>query len=342
MSDPIRVAGIGLGNLGQIELAKYDAMDGVEVVAGADVSESMREEFREQSDVPVYEDYAELLAEHGDELDAANIVTPHTLHHEHASACLEAGLHVFLEKPLTTDIDHARDLVTTARERDLVLVVGYQRHFHPVYQRIRDLLESGRIGDVHALNAYMGQNWIRKFTDAWRTTPSLSGGGQLYDSGSHLLDTVLWTTDSEPVSVAAQMDYRDHDVDVNSALAFQLTRDDRPVTGTVTVTADGAEDPSTYEGLVIWGTEGRLSFTDGTLRIADRGAEPETIPVGEDPGFHELVRRKLTDFVESIRGEHEPAVPGAFGLEVVAFTEAAYEAYESESVVDVRQYLDGE
>jgi len=131
------VAAIGLGLLGRIECRAYQSIDDVELVAGADVSPDARETFENEFDVPTYEDYETLLDEHAAEIDAVNVVTPHTLHYEHASACLERDLHVFLEKPLTTDFDDAVSLVEESNRRDLVLQVGYQRHFDPVFQEIK-------------------------------------------------------------------------------------------------------------------------------------------------------------------------------------------------------------
>jgi predicted dehydrogenase len=335
----VRLGAIGLGQLGRIELETYDEMADVEFVAGADVSEPAREACDSSFEVPTYASYETLLAEHGEDLDAVNVVTPHTLHHEHAMACLERDLDVFIEKPLTTDVDDARDLVETADDRDCVLVVGYQRHFVPVYQRLKELVDDGEIGDIHQVSCHLGQDWIRKFEDAWRTDPTLSGGGQLYDSGSHLLDTLLWTTGTEPRSVAAQIDNRGHDVDVDSALALRLDRDGERVTASVAVTADGVCDPGTYEGLTVWGTEGRLAFDGTRLSLTRRGEETVHLDAATI-GFREGLRRKLGDFVAAVQGEKAPAVPGSFGLRVVALTEAAYEAAERGETVAVPSPLD--
>lgn len=338
----VKLAAIGLGQLCMYELDTYDTMEGVEIVAGADIAPDGREQFEERFGGPAYEDYETMLREHASTLDAVTIVTPHTLHYEQAMACLENNLHVFLEKPLVTDIEDAHELVATAQRRDRVLVVGYQRHYHPVYSKIKDVIDSGQIGDVHTVSCYMGQNWIRKFPNAWRTDPALSGGGQLYDSGSHLIDTLLWTTGTTPVSVSAMMDYGEYSVDVNSSLALRLERDGRPVTAGVTITADGVQDPNTYEGLNIWGTEGRVTYGQDVLTVTPRGKSPERIETDGEADFQTLLAKKLGDFIEAVRGEHPPTVPGSFGQIVVALTEAAYESYETESVVDVRPYLDVE
>ncbi|WP_227356616.1 Gfo/Idh/MocA family protein [Haladaptatus salinisoli] len=338
----VKLAAIGLGQLCMYELDTYRSMDGVEIIAGADISPQCRDQFEARFNAPSYDSYEMMLREHASQLDAVNIVTPHTLHYEQAMACLENDLHVFLEKPLVTDIDEAHTLVTAAQRRNRVLVVGYQRHYHPAYSKIKELIDSGQLGEVHTVSCYMGQNWIRKFPNAWRTDPALSGGGQLYDSGSHLLDTLLWTTGTTPVSVSAVMDYQEHRVDINSSLALQLERNGRPVTASVTVTADGVQDPNTYEGLNIWGTKGRLTYGQDVLTVTKRGESPDEIMIDGKVDFQTLLTKKLRDFIEAVRGEHPPTVPGSFGRIVVALTEAAYEAHRTNSVVDVAPYLDAD
>jgi len=332
------VAAIGLGLLGRIECRAYQSIDDVELAAGADVSSDACDTFEAEFDVPTYEDYETLLAEHAAEIDAVNVVTPHTLHYEHASACLERDLHVFLEKPLTTDVDDAVALVEESRRRDLVLQVGYQRHFDPVFQEVRRVIEEGRIGDVHSATCYLGQEWMTTHEDSWRTNPALSGGGQLYDSGSHLLDTLLWTLDADPVSVTAAVDDRGNDVDVNSALTVTLDRDGDRVLSTVAVTGDGNE-PEPTEGLVVWGTEGHVSYLDGRLRIAETGAPEYTADV-DQASFEEITETKLGAFVDAVRNGSESPVPPAFGATVTALTEAAYEAAETGRRVGVPSLQD--
>ncbi|WP_435181552.1 Gfo/Idh/MocA family protein [Halorussus sp. AFM4] len=337
----IRLGAIGLGGLGSIELGLYDEMDDVEIAAGADVSAGAREAFAEQYGAPVYEDHAAMLADR--DLDAVNIVTPHTLHYEQAMDCFEAGADVFLEKPMVTGIENAAALVDAAAERGRVLQVGYQRHFDPLFRELRRVVSSGRIGEVHAANAYLGQDWIELQRGSWRTDPGLSGGGQLYDSGSHLLDALLWTLDAEPRRVAALVDDRGEAVDVNSALALSLDREvdggssGDSVTATVGVVGDGTNGEPDEE-LVVWGSEGHVRYADDRLTVHEGGATYEGEVTG-DRDFETLTRRKLADFVRAVADGTEPAVPGSFGLRVTALTEAAYEAAETGRTVDVAKRL---
>lgn len=341
----VRLAAIGTGGLGQIELAQYAEMDDVDIVAAADVAESARTEFVAEYDAPAYESFEQMLDEHGDELDAANIVTPHTLHYRQVKACLEHDLHVFVEKPFVTDIENGVELVRAAKERDLVLQIGYQRHFHPAFVEIKRLIDDGRIGDLHMVNAYLGQNWIDPFVGKWRTNPDLSGGGQLYDSGSHLLDSLLWTTGTEPVSVAAAMDFREHDVDVNSAISALLERQatGETVTASIGISGDGVFGPP-EEALVIWGTEGKISYTQDhgeKIRVVEKDGRSYTSEITDDLTQTPLTEKKLANFVGAIQDENEPEVPGEYGLQVTALTEAAYEAFERGETIDVRAKLAG-
>ncbi|WP_276256645.1 Gfo/Idh/MocA family protein [Halomontanus rarus] len=325
----LQLAAIGLGGLGRIQSDVCTDIDGVELVAGADIAPESSESFETEFGVPAYENYRELLAEHADELDAVNIVTPHTLHFEQAMDCLDAGLHVHLEKPMVTTTADALELTDHARERNLLLQIGYQRHFHPAYREIKRLLENGRIGDVHMVAAHLAQDWIRNVGGTWRTNPELSGGGQLIDSGSHLLDVVLWATDSQPRSVAALTDNWEQAVDVNSALSVELESDQRRITASIGISGDG---DSFEEQLSFWGTEGRLAYEDGELLVVENGTRYVT--EFEDPDYAKLTGDKLGAFVEAVQNGNPSPVPGEFGLRVTRLTEAAFLSSETGAVID--------
>ena len=334
----VRVGAIGLGGLAYLELDVLAGLSDVEVVAGTDVAGEARKLFEPEFGVSAYDDYEVMLEAHADDLDAALVTTPHALHFEHAMACLERGLDVYVEKPMVTDVGDAVELVETADEIGSVLQVGYQRHFHPGFREVKRLIDDGRLGDLHTVDCYLAQEWIRRHQDTWRMKPELSGGGQLYDSGSHLLDVLLWMTSAEPAEVAAQIEYHEPRLDVNSALAVTLACEPRPIIASVGVSGDGiAVEPS--EGYFIWGTEGRVTYTGDEITLARKGGVTYTAHVESETDFHTLTRKKLTNFVASVRGEAEPAVPGEVGLKVTALTEAAYRAAETGETVDIQELV---
>lgn len=333
-------AAIGLGGLGQLMLEVLVDLEDVDLVAGADVSADAREVFEREYDAPAYEDHEALLEDRADEIDIALIVTPHTLHYEQARACLESDVHVYLEKPMVTDVGDAVELVELAERTDLELQVGYQRHFHPGFVEIRRLVDSGRIGEIHTADAYLGQNWIGLHEGSWRVDPALSGGGQLYDTGSHLLDALLWITDTKPASVSAQVTYASPGVDVNSVLAVALERESgEQVLASVTISGDGV-NLAPAEGYAVWGTEGRVTFDGEVIKLEERGATVYESSIDAPTDFSTLTAAKLTNFLESIAGEAESAVPGEVGLQVTALTEGVYLADEENRRVDVQSLID--
>ena len=92
------------------------------------------------------EDYHDLLR--NCDLDGVVVASPHTLHHAHALAALDAGLHVMCEKPMTTRAAHARELVDRARERNRHLLVPYGWHYKPFIQRAKEIMDRGDVGTV--------------------------------------------------------------------------------------------------------------------------------------------------------------------------------------------------
>lgn len=333
----VRIGGVGVGGIGYLELRLFASMDDVAIVAGADTSPGARAVFESEFNVPAYEDYQTLLREHSGELDGILIATPHAYHYDQATACLEAGIDVLLEKPMTIDVRDAVDLVETARRHNRILKVGYQRHFHPVFQMIRHLIASNRIGTVHTVACYIGQDWFSSHQGTWRADPDISGGGQLYDTGSHLIDALLWITNGIPETATASIEFAKPGIDVSAALTTRLQVDDGTAIGSVTVTGDGvAMDPR--EGYVIWGTRGGVVYTGDYLYLEHKGATRYTVPTGTESNFDIATRRKVADFVTAINDEERPVVSDD-AIQVTALTEAAYMAADEERTIDVQDLI---
>jgi predicted dehydrogenase/nucleoside-diphosphate-sugar epimerase len=133
------------------------------------------------------------LAEAAHAFDAAVVVVPHTLHARTVEALLDAGKHVLLEKPMTTSAEDARRLVARAADpASPVLAMAHPRRLFPAYAWVKRLIEAGDLGDVVRVD------WSEGHPYAWEPVSwsmfdrKLAGGGVLTDTGSHVLDTLLW------------------------------------------------------------------------------------------------------------------------------------------------------
>ena len=140
MSDKIRTAVIGVGYLGQFHAEKYALLPESEVVGVVDTDRGRADEVAAKVGTVGYTDYRELL----DKVDAVSIVVPTHYHFEVARAFLERGVHVLLEKPITTTVEEADELIRLADEKKAIFQVGHLERFNPVVIGLQGLLTEPR------------------------------------------------------------------------------------------------------------------------------------------------------------------------------------------------------
>ncbi|BEH09759.1 MULTISPECIES: Gfo/Idh/MocA family protein [Geobacter] len=140
MTDKLRTAVIGVGYLGQFHAEKYAQLPDSELVAVVDTDMNRAAEVAAKVGASPCTDYRELL----DRVDAVSIVVPTQYHFEVARAFLDRGVHVLLEKPITTTIEEADELIRIADERKAVFQVGHLERFNPVVMALDELLTGPR------------------------------------------------------------------------------------------------------------------------------------------------------------------------------------------------------
>ncbi len=156
------------------------------------------------------------------ELDAAFIITPHAFHFPHASACLEAGLDVLLEKPMVMNANEALALIEVKRRSGRLLSVSFNGSLSPQVRTASKILRAGTLGKILNISAVVWQNWMRSTTGLWRQVPEIAGGGFLFDTGAHMLNTISDLADEDFVEVAAWMDNHGAPVDILGAVMAKL------------------------------------------------------------------------------------------------------------------------
>ena len=143
----IRAAVIGVGYLGRFHAQKYAALEGATLVGVADASAETRERVAKELGVPAFADYRELLGR----VDAVSIATPTPLHHDIGTAFLESGVHVLVEKPITTTVADARRLIEVAARKHRVLQVGHLERFNAGLLALDGILTTPRFIESHRL-----------------------------------------------------------------------------------------------------------------------------------------------------------------------------------------------
>jgi predicted dehydrogenase len=278
MSEPARtrVGFIGLGSMARYHLREIVERADTEVAAlcdpSADACGAAVELLAEHgaSTPPVEHDWRRFVARFADRLDAVFIVTPHVLHFTQATACLEAGLDVLLEKPMVMNADEAAALIETRDRTGRLLVVAFQGSLSAQVREAARRLRSGELGRILGISAMVWQDWATLSQGTWRQEPRTSGGGFLFDTGAHMLNTVMDLAGEELTEVAAWLEDDGHPVDVRAVVMGRLASG-----GLVTMHACGTTIPSCASDI-------RVFTTEAILRTGIWGEALELQRAGDD------------------------------------------------------------
>lgn len=150
--DPIRIGVIGVGNMGQHHTRVLSMLKDVELVGVSDVNVERGIDTASKYRVRFFEDYRDLL-EH---IDAVCIAVPTRLHHAVGMTCLQAGVHVLIEKPIAASIAEAESLVNAAAESHCILQVGHIERFNPAFQELHKVLNTEELLalEAHRMSPY--------------------------------------------------------------------------------------------------------------------------------------------------------------------------------------------
>ncbi len=337
MSDPLRVAVVGSGHLGAIHARVYAEVAEAQLVAVCDTDTARAAQTAERYGSRVLEDYRELAGK----VDAVSVATPTQSHYEISRFFLEHGVPVLVEKPITTTLEEAQDLVRISREQGVTLMVGHVERFNPALKALLDEVRHARFVEAHRLSPYR-----------FRSTDI----GVVLDLMIHDIDIILAVTGSEVTEVRAagcNIITPKHEDIANARLTF--------ANGCVAnITASRiSQQPMrkirffTPEAYVTVDMHKREAYI---YRKSEKfkGLDPSTIDVSQigDPlywVFHEFIqmekvqieeeeplKAEIRDFLSAVRDHSEPRVPGEHGMraikvafEVLAEMEKNYRAAAS-------------
>ena len=266
--------------------------------------------------------FEEVLADPN--IDAVSIASPAGLHHRHAKAALEAGKHVYVEKPLALDIGQAEELRDLAAKRGLTLMVGHLLQYHPVYVRLLELVKAGELGKLH--HVYSNRLSLGKF----RTEENV-----LWSFAPHDISMVLGLLGEEPQSVTAQ-----GNVTFTPGVADLVTVQMRFAGGATAHLLVSWMHPFKEQRLVVIGEKGMAVFEDSQPVWEDKlqiyrhaidrsGPVPNPVKVDAERVFVEKaepLKEECRHFVRSIENRTAPRTDGREGLAVLRVLDAAERA----------------
>lgn len=190
----IKIAIIGTGRIARIHVMKLKLMEDVEIVALADIIEGKAETFAKENELEgcrIYGSDLELLQKEKG-LDAVSICTYNTTHASCAIHALEAGVNVMLEKPFTVTVDEAIEVMRAERKSGKLLTIGFQPRTSKNMQKIKEIVESGELGEIYYMQSGGGRRrGIPERDDSSFLEKDTAGVGAVGDIGCYSLDMLL-------------------------------------------------------------------------------------------------------------------------------------------------------
>ncbi len=328
----VTIACVGAGNWGRNLVRVFDGLTDVRLKTICDANEDIRSGLRGQyPEAGVESDFAAVLAD--PEIDAVVLAVPAVHHFETAWQALEAGKHVYVEKPIALSYDHARQLTELAEGRGLVLMVGHLMEYHPALRLLKQIVDDGELGDIlYIYSERVNLGVVRKDENAlWSLAP-------------HDISMILHLVDGEPESVSAR-----------GACYLQEGIEDvvfanlRFADGKMAQVQVSWLDPHKVRKLTVVGTKKMAVFDDmesaEKVRVYDKAAEKQgyesygesiTLRFGDIviPHVHpaEPLKLECQHFVDCVQSGDTPVSDGRDGMRVVRVLEAAQRSLMADGV----------
>jgi predicted dehydrogenase len=290
-----------------------------------------------------------------DGMEAVAIVTPNHLHHAIARAALQSGFHVICDKPLTTTVADADDLVRLATETKRIFAVTYNYSGDPMVRQARAMVARGDIGSLRVVQVEYPQAWLAGHLEvtghkqaAWRTDPSLSGpGGAIGDIGSHAFHLACFVTGRVPTHILADLStaVAGRRVDDNAHLLLRFPDGARGMLWASQVAhghqnalrlrvygESGGLEWAQEEPDRLWFTPSqgpRQMLTRGSVGLYPEAARVTRLPAGHPEGYLEGFATIYAEVAHAIRAAREGKAPapevtfptvidGALGVRLIA------------------------
>ena len=320
-------------------------LDNVELVAVMDADISAAQRCKDKYNAKyAFDNIDELLAL--DEIEAVYIASPVFCHKEQAMATADAKKHILIEKPVGLTSEEAQEIASYCEEKGVKLGVGFMMRFHAYHQKMREIILSGKIGEIVSARAQL-TCWYPEMENCWRQEKKLSGGGAMMDMGVHCVDLIRYITGLEVTEVAGFSGNQIFNYSVEDAgcVIFRLNNG-----ATAYVDANfNIPDAAAKCKIEFYGTKGSI-FAQGTISQIEDGEievlcaddsagydanqnRGEVKPLNIDVELGNMYAKEIEAFGKAVRGEAEIPVTAADAIMSQKVIEASYESNNSKKYV---------
>ncbi|WP_338788026.1 Gfo/Idh/MocA family oxidoreductase [Metabacillus sp. FJAT-53654] len=322
----MKVGMISFAHMHALSYAKYLVQHPEAELAGIwDADKQRGNKMAEQFETEFYAELDELLKT---DIIAVIICSENVNHKEHVLKAASYKKQILCEKPIATEVEDAIEMINACEEHDVILQVAYPVRFAPAIQKVKEIIQSGKIGEVIAVNATNhGQ-----MPGGWFVEKELSGGGSATDHIVHIMDLLRWILNDEVKNVYAEFDTLFYDIEVEDCGLVMLELE----SGVIVSIDPSWSRPKTFPTwgdvtMEIVGTEGALSvdaFKQHSLLYNDHAGKIQQHPWSED-----MDEGLVNDFIFCVKSKSKPLITGNDGLRTLEVVKAAYQSNELKETV---------
>lgn len=317
--------------------------DNAELIAVMDANKAAADACKEKYNAKyAFDKMEDVLAI--DEIQAVYIASPVFCHKEQAMAAADAGKDILIEKPVGLTSAEAEEIAAYCESKGVKMGVGFMMRFHSYHQAMKEIVSSGKIGEVVSARAQL-TCWYPEMANCWRQDMKLSGGGAMMDMGVHCVDLIRYITGLEVVEAAG----------ICGNQVFKYSVEDAG--GVIMRLSNGAvayvdanfniPDAAAKCKIEFYGTKGSI-FAQGTISQVE-GGEIEVLCTGDALGydanqdrgevaplevkveFGNMYTKEIESFGRAVAGEAPVAITAADAIASQKVIEAAYESNASKA-----------
>jgi len=310
VSEPLRIAVIGVGHLGKHHVRIAGDLEGVRLVGVVDPDTERAATAAAASGAPVLSDYRELF----DKVDGVTIATPTELHHDIALAFLERGISVLVEKPITRTVAEGEALVAAAAKSGATFAAGHTERYNPAVAAVMPFVTTPRFIEVHRLGVFPDRSLDIDV---------------VFDLMIHDLDIILALVKSEPTAIeAVGVPVLTDKFDIANARLRFATGCIANVTAS-RISKDRVRKIRFFQQDAYVSIDYAEQEVEGYRLLRREGERPQ-IQGGKLPVTREEpLKREIADFVRAVREKRRPLVNGEDGLRALRLAQAIADKMES-------------
>jgi len=311
----LRIAVIGAGFWGRNHVRVLSELSQAELVAVCDVNEQRAKMIAGKYNVKAYTSSKELYRK--EQLDAVTICVWSTELFQESVEALNAGKHVFVEKPMASRVEEAERILETAKSEKLHLTVGFIERFNPAVRRLKKSIEEGKIGHPVSATVKRVSKWPERIGDI----------GVVKDTAIHDIDLMRFIFEEDPVTVYARTGSLRHKRSEDYAQVMLAFPD-----GKSAFLEANWLTPYKVRRLTVTGSEGIITIDYITQEIMIETSSQTLIPRYE---WEEPLKLELQHFVDSVLNNNNPMVTGLDGVKALKIAEAILESAEKNRLVEL-------